>query len=234
MQLNKNYWEDKDFKLFQNYIVTLKNDAKIEFQKKIIKTNYKVLGILSPKIKEIARNIAKGNYYSFLDKNLCDYYENFAINLELINYISNFDDFKHYLLSFSKSIDNWANCDQIKFKINTKNEENYLKLSKYLMKSNLPFERRIGVDILFRFINDKYLNEVFTVLNSFKNETNYYVNMALAWLFCECFIKYPKKTYNFLKTHSMNDFVINKGISKCRDSFRVSNEDKMKLLDYKV
>ena len=36
-----------------------------------------------------------------------------------------------------------------------------------------------------------------------------------------------------LKRAYLNDFVINKTISKCRDSFRVSAEDKEMLLGFK-
>ena len=50
--------------------------------------------------------------------------------------------------------------------------------------------------------------------------------MANAWLICECFVKCRKETLEFLKKHKLNTFTINKFISKCRDSYRVSNEDK--------
>ena len=39
---------------------------------------------------------------------------------------------------------------------------------------------------------------------------------------------------SIVKTHKLNKFTINKGISKCRDSYRVSKEDKELLLKYKV
>ena len=80
----------------------------------------------------------------------------------------------------------------------------------------------------------EFLNDIFKVLNSFKTEEHYYVNMMLAWLLSECFVKYREETFEFLKKHKLNKFVINKGISKCRDSFRVSKEDKEFLLKYKV
>ena len=67
-----------------------------------------------------------------------------------------------------------------------------------------------------------------------KSETEYYVNMAVAWLVAECFTKQREQTLIFLHTHSLNNFTINKAIQKCRDSFRVSQEDKQMLLKYKV
>ena len=88
--------------------------------------------------------------------------------------------------------------------------------------------------MLFRLVKDeKYLLNVFDILNSFQNENEYYVNMVNAWLVCECFIHQREETIEFLKTHKLNDFTINKAIQKCRESYRVSAEDKEMLLKYK-
>ena len=50
--------------------------------------------------------------------------------------------------------------------------------------------------------------------------------MAIAWYLCDCFIKDRVETLIFLKSNKTNDFVLNKTVSKCRDSFRISKEDK--------
>ena len=60
------------------------------------------------------------------------------------------------------------------------------------------------------------------------------MNMAVAWLLCELMIYNRDKTLKYLEHHNLNNFTINKAISKCRDSYRVSKEDKEKLLKYKV
>jgi 3-methyladenine DNA glycosylase AlkD len=92
-----------------------------------------------------------------------------------------------------------------------------------------------GLNILFKLIdNNEYIDKIFLIMNSLYNEEHYYVNMMNAWLFCECFIKRRDKTIEFLKTHKLNKFTINKGISKCRDSYRVSNEDKEMLLKFRI
>jgi hypothetical protein len=70
-------------------------------------------------------------------------------------------------------------------------------------------------------------------INEFEKETEYYVNMINAWLICELFIKKREETIEFLKDNKLNKFTINKAISKCRDSYRVSKEDKEMLLKFK-
>ena len=53
--------------------------------------------------------------------------------------------------------------------------------------------------------------------------------MAIAWLLCECFIKEQNKTIEYLNNNDINLFVKNKLLQKCRDSYRVDNQDLLKI-----
>ena len=107
-------------------------------------------------------------------------------------------------------------------------------ISKEFLKSDKTYVRRTGVGMWFELIKDeKYFDGAFDVLNGLKNETEYYVNMCGAWLLAECFAKNRDKTLGYFKNNCTNDFVVNKAIAKCRDSFRVSKEDKDYLLNFK-
>lgn len=226
MELVKECWTKEDGKEFIMYLETLKNAEKVEWTTNIVNTKMSVLAIKSPEIKALVKEIKKGDILSFLDLELDNYYENTLINGSLIASIKDFDVMKKYLDRYSRKIDNWASCDTLKFNVKN-NEKNFMNLSEEYIHSNLPFVRRVGMLILFNFIeNDKYIDEVYRRLNLFENETEYYVNMMNAWLVCELFIKRRDKTLEFLKNNKLNNFTINKAISKCRDSFRVSEEDK--------
>ena len=200
----------------------------------ILKTDMNVLAIDSKTIKNVSKEIYKGNYISFLNLMIWDYYENTAINGSLIPKIKDFDIMNKYLDIYSSKADNWATCDLLSFDIKG-NEDKYLTLLKKYIKSNKPFVRRIGIVILFNFVKNKtYINTIFNILNEFTNEEHYYVNMINAWLLCECFIKHREETIIFLNNNKLNKFTINKAIQKCRDSYRVSKEDKDMLTHYKI
>ncbi len=234
MELVKEKWNDKDGKEFINYLESFKNVDKIEWSKNLLNTNMAVLAIKTPVIKDIVKKISSGNYLSFLDLELNVYYENTAINGFLISQIKDFKVMKKYLDKYVLTIDNWASCDLLSFDVKGKEKEFYDLSLKYITNDK-PFIRRVGLNVLFKLIdNDEYIDEIFTIMNRFYNEDHYYVNMMNAWLFCECFIKRRDKTINFLKSHKLNKFTINKGISKCRDSYRVSDADKEMLLKYRV
>ena len=233
MELIKDKWTKKDGKEFVKYLETFKREEKREWARNIINTKLTILAILSPELKKITKQIMKGNYLSFLDLDLNDYYECMAINSIIISNIKDFETKKEYLLKYSEKIENWASCDSLKFDIKG-NEEKYYDLAEYYLKSKLPFERRLGLYILFNFIdNDSYINKIYEIMDRFYNEEEYYVNMMNAWLLCELFTKRRNETIKYLEKNKLNKFTINKGISKCRDSYRVSKEDKEFLLKFK-
>lgn len=235
MILKKEEWTKSDIEKFQKYLETFKSndEKKINWTKNLLNTKLPVLAIKSQGMKDIAKEIYKGNYLSFLDLMIWEYYENTIINGILICKIKDFDDIKKYLDIYSEKADNWATCDVLKLKIKN-NEKKYFNLILEYIKSPITFKRRIGVKILFEFIdNNEYIDFVFDISEQLKDEEEYYVNMINAWLICECFIKQRKNTLKYLDRNNLNKFTINKAISKCRDSFRVTPEDKNMLLKYK-
>ena len=233
MELTKNHWKKEDISEFQTYLKQFENPAKREWSTNLLRTKLPVLCLATPIIKDIIKKISKGNYIEFLDLMIWEYYENTAINGFLISMIKDFDLRKKYLDIYGSKADNWATCDLLTFDING-NEEKYFNLSLEYTKSEKPFVRRIGLYILFGFVdNDSYLDKIFNILNQFDHEEEYYVNMMAGWLLSECFIKQRKKTLKYLEKSKLNKFALNKGIQKCRESRRVTPEDKDMLLQYK-
>ena len=86
--------------------------------------------------------------------------------------------------------------------------------------------------LLTFYVEDKYIQDILNYINQIKRE-EYYINMAIAWLVCECFVKSRDLTLSFLKENELNVFTQNKAISKIRDSYRVSASDKELLVSYR-
>ena len=230
MNLKKEKWNKEDIKEFNKYLESIKRPDKIEFTKKVSNTNMNVLGINLPTCKEIAKKIHEGNYYEFLEKNDNKYFENTIVSAFLINYIKDVKEKEKYINNLF--MDNWSTVDTLKY--NVKNQEaEFIKLAKKYIKSKEPFKRRVGVRILFSYTSSDDLSEIFEIIDSLNKEKEYYVNMAVAWLCCELMIKNRDKFLEYLKHNKLNDFTVNKTISKCRDSFRVSAKDKELLLKFK-
>ena len=80
---------------------------------------------------------------------------------------------------------------------------------------------------------DKYLNDIYEILDSFESEKEYYVNMVNAWLMSVLMVKHRNRTIEYLGRSKVNSDTMNTFIQKCRDSYRISTSDKEMLLKYK-
>ena len=234
IKLVKDNWTIDDVLHLNTYLESIKRSEKIEWTKNIVSTSMKVLAILLPDLKKIAKEIFKGNYQSFLDLMPNTYFESLIIDAFIISFIKDYKEQIKYINRLTKYIDSWSVTDTLKFSIKN-HEDEYLEYAVKLIQSKETYKRRTGVRILFSYIKlDDYLDSIYDLLDSLKEEKEYYVNMAAAWLLCELMIKRRNETFKYLDRQKTNSFIINKGISKCRDSFRVSDEDKELLLKYKI
>lgn len=233
MDLIKEKWDEQDFKLFKTFERGLKrSEHQCKWEQNITQTKLECLGPLSKEVKKVSAEIKRGNFLSFIQNIEIETLFESIVCAKLISSIKNFDVFEKELTSFVNKIDNWASCDSLSFAKHKK--ENLFILAKKYLANQKTFVRRVGVRIYFELIKDeKYLADCFKMLNNLKAEQEYYVNMCAAWLLCECFIKHRNQTLKFFEENQTNSFIINRAISKCRDSFRVSVEDKKNLLKYK-
>lgn len=233
--LTKPEWNKKDIKQF---IETLKNLSKGEekgiWEQRIVNTKLPCLAVPSTEIDKISKQIFKGNYKSFLDLWIWNNHSATLVFGKILNKIKDFDLLKSYLIPYSEKADNWSTIDCLKFHFTIENSKKFIELSKNLITSNHTFSRRLSLIILLKLLSFEDCTDVcFELLNKLINEQEYYVNMAGAWLLAECMIRFRDKTLEFYKQNNTNDFIINKSISKCRDSFRISKEDKELLLNFK-
>lgn len=232
IELNRKNWDKNSIVGFEDYLYSIRNEEKIDWTTRIINTKLPVLAIYSPVIKKIAKEICKGNYLEFLAHNRRKYYESTLINGCIINQITDFDLWKQFIFNYIDNVDNWATCDVLKF--NKKwNRDALFNFAKDLSTSTEEFKIRVGLRILFDFIETNYLEKIFDLINNLDTNNQYYVDMVISWLLCECLIKRRDETLRYLESSNLNNFVMNKFVSKCRDSYRVSKEDKNELLKFR-
>ena len=183
-----------------------------------------------PILKDIAKKISI-NYKSFININKHIYYEETMIHGLILGYLKDFNEVTYLLDDFLPYINNWGICDSVcsNLKIFKYNKEAGFKLINKYLKSNKPFYIRFALVLLLNYyIDDSYIDKIFKISNSIKNN-NYYVSMANAWMLSICYIKYKEKTYNFLLNNNLDKFTFNKTISKICDSYRIDKLDKKEL-----
>ena len=112
MNLIRDNWSKDDYKEFINYLLSLEDIKYRDFTKGLIPGKDNILGIRTPILKKIAKDISKGNYKEFLKYNKDNYYEETLICGLVIGYIKDVNlVLNKYLDNFIIKIDNWATCD---------------------------------------------------------------------------------------------------------------------------
>ncbi len=204
-----------------------------EFHKNIVPNvdEEKIIGVRIP----VQREIAKMAYLENAE-NKCEYLEEimvygFSLSYKKCSAEEHMEDLK----SFVPMIDNWAVCDSccssFKFTKKYRSEMHDFILS-YIGKGE--YETRFAVVMLMDYyLTDEYIDEVLGIISSIDSEY-YYVNMALSWAVQAAFVKHREKTLKLIKSKVLKPEVQNKAIQKIRDSYRVSDEDKALLLNYKL
>lgn len=232
MNLKRESWTKRDYDDFLEYLNSKKDLKYRSFHKKLVPNLENFIGIRVPIIREIARDINRGNYKEFIKENRHVYYEEIMIHGLIIGYAKlDFNEKLDMFDKFLKYVDNWVVCDSVcsNLKDFKKNQSvGFEKIISYIHSSN-KWINRVGLVLLLNhYINDDYIDKVLNISESI-NSRDYYVKMANAWLISTCAIKYPQKTYNKLINSKLDCWTFNKAISKINDSYRINKLDKEKF-----
>lgn len=226
-------WNKENYQKFLDYLDKNKDLKYREFHYKLLKDNsINFIGVRTPILKNIAKQISKTNYIEFIKLNTLKTYEEKTIYGLLLGYLKiGFNDLLNLIDNYLINIDNWATCDLTcaNLKIFKKNKEsgfNYLKNK--TNSNNIWIQRFVIVIFLDYFLCDKYIDDVLKIISSI--DTNeYYVEMAIAWLLATAYINYQDKVLNLLKNGKISKNIINLTIKKANESYRIT-QDKKKII----
>lgn len=220
-----------------NYLESIKDEKYKQFHSKLLKNdNIKLLGVRTPKLKEIAKYLSKKDYQEFINTKHSTY-EECIIHGLILGYLNiEFESLLEQIDKFIPYIDNWATCDLTvsnlkQFKKNQ--EQGYEYINKCLKNKNI-WKQRLGIVLLNSYyINDNYIDNILELLPTIKTN-EYYLEMSIAWCLSTCYIKYPNKTIVILKNNELEKNIHNKTIQKIIESTRINNEEKNIIRDLKI
>ncbi len=210
-----------------------------EFHSSLCPNVDNIIGVQVPKLRKIAKDLAKENCLAYLELDDLNFYEEKVIQGLLIGMSKlSAQDTKKYLKKFIPKIDSWAVCDIVcsELKIAKKEQSSIWEFLEQYINSNNEFQVRfVLVMYLDYYLNDKYIDKVISNISKIKTD-KYYVQMAIAWLLSVSFIKQKDKTIKYLKNNKLDNFTHNKAIQKIIESYRVTKEEKefIKTLKRKV
>jgi len=228
MDITKDSWSKEEYNIFLKYLYQKKDTKFKEFSKKII-LDETIIGVRTPILKKISKEIFKGNYKSYLEVSSDNTYEEKLIYGLIVGNIKEFNEETiKYVNNYSKMINNWALCDLFcsNLKFVKKNKQEVLKyINKKIKNKNTWMKRLCFVLLLDYYVEEEYLPLIFELCDTY-NTSDYYVEMSVAWLISICYIKYKKQTKKYLNKNKLNNFTYNKAIQKIIESKRITNEEK--------
>ncbi|RNB90434.1 DNA alkylation repair protein [Brevibacillus fluminis] len=200
-----------------------------QFSAALLPTIDNVLGVRLPKLRTMAKAIAKGDWRSYLSSAETDTFEEIMLQGMVIGYAkTDCEERLRQIATFVPKIDNWSVCDSFCIGLtftNTNKAAVWEFLQPYLASQN-EYEVRFGVVMLLDFyIEEAYIQKVFACLDN-ASADGYYAKMAIAWAVSMCFVKMPEQTIPYLRKNALDDFTYNKALQKITESNRVDSETK--------
>ena len=143
--------------------------------------------------------------------------------------IKTIDDKLQFIEDNFDKLDDWWHVDQLsQFVDKQLTFDIAYKKAKEYIHSDMAFARRWGYVIFMpTLVKDETRAE--DIIKLFKDDDEYYVQMAEAWLISYLGIYAPETVFKYIKGCPLKYNIIGKGIQKICDSFRVSDEWKEKF-----
>lgn len=208
-----------------------KEEKFAEFQRKLIPTKQKILGVRTPTLRKIAKQYAEDftTIFDFPD----EYYEVTFIKLTMVSALP-YEQFILHVDTCVSLLDNWATCDSFKAKCIKGHKEDFLPIIEKIFNNGSEFYQRYALVVLLtEYVEEKYLFILKEYLSK-SNTTPYYVHMAAAWLTAEILVKLYDKGIEILQSGILDIKTHNKAIQKAVESYRLTTKQKEYLRSLKI
>ncbi|MEM1484639.1 DNA alkylation repair protein [Oscillospiraceae bacterium PP1C4] len=220
---------NQEYAALTQRIRTLADPDYRQFQQKLVPGVENLLGVRIPVLRELAKELARGDWRSYLAAAREDTYEEAMLQGLVLGHVkSSLDELLPYLAAFIPKIDNWAVCDSCcaGLKITAKHREQMLAFLTPYLESEREFEVRFGAVLLMdHYVDETYIDRMLDLFDAVRHE-GYYVKMAVAWALSVCYVKLPERTMAYLKDNTLDDFTYNKALQKIIESNRVERDTK--------
>ena len=208
-------------------LASLADPAYRQFAAGLLPGTPNILGVRLPQLRTLAKQLAKDDWRSYLAAASDTTFEEIMLQGMVIGYAGGrLEEMFGYIAAFVPKIDNWSVCDSFcaGLKITkTYPAEMWAFLQPYL-KSDQEFAIRFGVVMmLWYFIDDDHLDEIFTILDTIRHD-GHYVKMAVAWAVSACYIKMPEKTKIYLASCRLDGETYMKSLQKILESRCIDQE----------
>lgn len=220
----------------QKHLFELQDMAYRDFHSRLMPDIDKetIIGIRVPVLRKYAKSIAGTELSEKFIKELPHrYYEENNLHMMFITRIKDYDRCISEIERFLPYIDNWATCDFPAPKCFENHKEELLPVIKRWIASGETYTIRYGIGMLMRLYLDADFDPEYVKLVAEVKSDEYYVNMMIAWYMATALAKQWDAVIPYIEEHRMSDWVHRKTIQKAVESYRITDEQKKYLKEYR-
>ena len=203
-----------------------------DFQSRLIPTvpRENMIGVRTPKLREIARQIHKSEWReAFLNEVPHRYFEENQLHGFIVSQNRDFDSCIAELEAFLPYIDNWATCDQTSPLCFKKNADKLLPYIERWLASPHTYTVRFAIGMLMKHFLDERFQPAYAERVAAIRSEEYYIKMEIAWYIATALAKQWDSVIILIKSRAMDKWTHNKAIQKAIESYRITDEQKTYL-----
>ena len=224
-------------KRVQMRLFELADESYRDFHARLIPTvdKSKIIGVRTPVLRKYANELAKTPEFAiFLDILPHKYYDEDNLHGLLLEKIQDYDELIMRLDRFLPYVDNWATCDLISPKIFAKSKERLKNDAFRWIDSSDTYAVRFGIGCLMKHYLDDDFDICYAKSVADIHSGEYYINMMRAWYFATALAKQYESILPIFEQRLLDKRTNNKAIQKAKESYRLSDEQKAHLQQYKI
>lgn len=192
-----------------------------------------MLGVRIPVLRKKAKEIAKGDWRSFVFETGDEFFEETMIAGMVIGYAkADIREKIEVIRKFIPRINNWSvnDCFCSTIKLKPAERDIFWDFLMEYKDSKEEFEVRVvAVMLMDQYLLPEYIEKTVKTLDSLY-DGDYYGSMGIAWALATAYAKFRGETMALLKgKNHLSDETYNRAIQKMLESYRVSEEDKVVL-----
>ena len=203
----------------------LKNDKNADFLFRLIPDGdrSRIIGAYSKDLKAVAKKYASNqNIDEFLSDLPHYYHEENVVHALIVCAVKDYDECLRRIEGFLPFVNNWAVCDCMRPKIIKTRLQTAKKDVERFIASDHTYTARFGIEMVMTYyLGENFDSELFD-LCVYKQTSEYYVKMMMAWLIATAAYKNPEGINEVLKGDRLDAEVKKMAVRKIKDSRRVS------------
>ena len=218
----------------EDLLIGLRDEKYAKFEAKIIPNiaAESIIGVRSPQLQKVAKSM-KDSRDVFIRQLPHRWLEENILHAQLLNTEMDYEKLLNEIERFLPYIDNWAVCDSLSPEVFGDRAEDLLPHIRKWLSAEHEYSVRFGIGVLMRYFLDERFEKTHLKMVARVKREEYYVKMMQAWYYATALAKQWEAAFESLQCDIEDEWVKRKSIQKAIESFRVTDEHKNALREYR-